>query len=113
MHSKWLGRWSEKKNDKSLPKEEHNESQSHFRMRVLDNSDDPRRKLEVCLDELAEELRSCPTLPQLPKQVYEECFKDDVALQLPPKHCAFRDCAGMFGTDRRRVDFAYSGSAQD
>ena len=32
-------------------------------------------------------------------QVYAECFKDDVAFQLPPKHCAFRDCASVFGTE--------------
>ena len=52
--------------------------------------------LEMALDELALKLRADPTLPADPMNITEassEALRDDIAVWLPPKHCAFNGCA--------------------
>ena len=67
-----------------------------FTTSCLEESPDPRRTREVAIEKLSEELRHDVTIPadsSDPNKPWATALLDDVAVQLPPKHCAFRNCA--------------------
>ena len=67
-----------------------------------EESPDTRCKLELALAALAKLLRADPTLPadlSAPSQACAAALREDAAVQLPAKHCAFRDCSWQGSTD--------------
>ena len=65
-------------------------------------SPDPRRQAEECLSDLAAHLRHYPTLPDtgVTDDTLTHALSPEMALQLPPKHCAFRGCGWAGNTDQ-------------
>jgi len=59
-------------------------------------SPDARSQLELAIENLAKQLREDPTIPADPNDANkpdELALREDVAVQLPLKHCAFRGCS--------------------
>ena len=59
------------------------------------NSEDPRRSLEKAFEQLADLLREAPTLPcshSAPSEPCSAAMESNVAIRLPKKHCAFKNC---------------------
>ena len=74
-----------------------------FRVQCLPTSasPDPRCELEGALHTLAAALRSEPTIPGDPADAdrpWEAALREDTAVELPAKHCAFKGCSWS-GTD--------------
>jgi len=80
--------------------------------------EDERNVIEVELEKLADKMSSTPTVPE---EHYAKTLREDIAVQLPLKHCAFSGCkwnysdseisssgrgnkAFMDGADRKLVD---------
>ena len=84
-----------------------------FKLRTSMHSHDPRRRLEDALDALADAFRTAPTLPELPPHTYDAAFRDDVAIQLPRTHCAFRGCGATFGSHERLLDHLVAEHKED
>ena len=74
-----------------------------FKLRTNPSSSDPRKNLEAELQLLADQLRRCPTLPDLGPEEYAATFGDKHGLQLPAKHCAFRGCSESCADDEALV----------
>ena len=58
-------------------------------------SPDPRCRVELALKELSDLIRKEPTVPADPLQPdkpWAHALREDMAVQLPVKHCAFRAC---------------------
>ena len=58
-------------------------------------SPDPRCRLEAALAKVATFIRREPTVPadpQHPENPWPDALREDAAIQLPPKHCAFQGC---------------------
>ena len=67
-----------------------------------ESSPDPRCKVEVAVRALALQLRTDPTVPADPSNLENPAavaLRNDCAVQLPPKHCAFRKCGWWGDTD--------------
>ena len=67
-----------------------------------EQSPDPRCKVEVAVRALASQLRTDPTVPADPSNLERPAavaLRNDCAVQLPPKHCAFRHCGWWGDTD--------------
>ena len=72
-------------------------SATFFKVSCLDASMSPdaRCKLDAETDKLANELRDHPTLPADPQDANKPsatALREDAAVELPAKHCAFRGC---------------------
>ena len=66
-----------------------------------DNHGDPRDSLQQALELVAENLREDPTLPCDPLDSQRgdpDALREDAAIELPPKHCAFVGCARSFAS---------------
>ena len=63
----------------------------HYTIRCMprEESNDPRARLEHELRRLADDLHDHPTVPA---GCLDAVLDDNVAILLPPKHCAFRGC---------------------
>lgn len=69
-------------------------------------SPDPRCQLELALAELATLIKQEPTIPadpSCPDLPLAEALREDVAMQLPAKHCAFQGCQYHCNSDRELV----------
>eukprot|EP00973_Karenia_brevis_P042279 5851396-Karenia_brevis.AAC.1 len=69
-----------------------------FSIQCLDaaKSPDPRSAFEVCVAQLAKQLRADPTIPADHVDASKPdstALREDTAVELPLKHCAFRGCA--------------------
>ena len=64
-----------------------------------EESPDPRASRERLLRELSEEMRCLPTLPASDANPDIPCDGYDEAVQLPPKHCAFKGCVRVFNQE--------------
>ena len=76
----------------------------HYKLGCLPQSQspDPRVRLEDALRRLSEELRRHPTIPadpENPMEPLDAALREDAAIQLPFKHCAFKGCAWEGETD--------------
>ena len=66
-----------------------------------DESPDPRSQIEGALASLAAKIRQEPTLPAdplKPQEPFAAALKEDCAVELPVKHCAFRHCMWSGGS---------------
>ena len=66
------------------------------------DSPDPRCKVEGAIAELAAQLREHATLPadpEDPTRPWHAALREDAAVQLPQKHCAFKKCTWEGTTD--------------
>ena len=67
-----------------------------------ERSPDPRCNVELAVRALALQLRTDPTVPADPSNLERPAAvasRSDCAVQLPPKHCAFRNCGWWGDTD--------------
>ena len=81
--------------EQSAPAASVSDGVEFFNLQCLEHSPDPRRKLEAALEMAAEQLRPSPTVPcELlnPAQPWADALREDMAVQLPRKHCAFAGC---------------------
>ena len=61
-----------------------------------EESPDPRCRTQDALQRVAAMIRDDPTLPavvETPLVPYADALREDCAVELPRKHCAFRGCA--------------------
>ena len=70
----------------------------HVTMACLppEESPDPRCRTQDALQRVAAMIRDDPTLPagvETPLVPYADALREDCAVELPRKHCAFRGCA--------------------
>ena len=93
------------------------EPQSFYRIKALQNDDtsgDRRENLYNALCMVSAELRDDPTLPCDPEdesQPDPSALKEDVAVELPAKHCAFIGCAANFSSDAELMEHLQQNSS--
>ena len=92
----------------SSAQESDHETQHFFSIACLEegSSPDPRSQLESEIQVLCDQMRDDPTLPADPEdatQPSRAALREDAAVELPPKHCAFKGCAWSGTTDAELV----------
>ena len=78
-----------------------------FRARVDPGSTDPRRARERAVAEAAKMIRACPGVPCDPADAqvpWAMALAEDVAVELPPTHCAFRGCRWSGPTETQLLE---------
>ena len=81
-----------------------------------EQSPDVRCQLEVALEELACLLRTDPTLPADPsnsQQPLAAALREDMAVQLPLKHCDFRGCQYSCNSDHELLHHLENSHRQE
>ena len=78
-----------------------------------EESPDPRANRERLLRQLSEEIRSLPTLPAADGNPDMHCDGYNEAVQLPPKHCAFKGCACVFNQESELRKHLYDSHYQN
>jgi len=82
--------------------ERHEEPLYWVRRMSWEASPHPRAKIEAAIAALSKEIRDKPTIPADPANPllpWEAALREDAAIQLPPKHCAFKGCVRQGSTD--------------